>query len=59
MREGENMGEMSVFATKFNKRSVSLREFDEVLRFLKQHKEVTKKLSYFLTPFHIQKYMDY
>lgn len=42
MREGENMGEMSVFATKFNKRSVSLREFDEVLRFLKQHKEVTK-----------------
>lgn len=42
MREGEDMGEMSVFALKFNKRSVSLREFDEVLRFLKQHKEVTK-----------------
>ncbi len=42
MREGENMGEMSVVASKFKKRSVSLREFDEVLRFLKQHKEVSK-----------------
>lgn len=42
MREGENMGEMSVVASKFNKRSVSLREFDEVLKFLKQEKQITK-----------------
>ena len=36
------MGEMSIFASKFNKRSVSLREFDEVLKFLKQEKHVIK-----------------
>ena len=36
------MGEMSVYASKFNKRSVSLREFDEVLRFLRQHKDVIR-----------------
>jgi hypothetical protein len=36
------MGEMSVFASKFNKSSISLREFDEVLRYLKKHKKIVK-----------------
>ncbi|MHA1862833.1 MAG: hypothetical protein ACTSWA_03610 [Candidatus Thorarchaeota archaeon] len=40
--EGEIMGNMSVFASKFNKRSGSLREFDEVLKYLKHEKNITK-----------------
>ena len=36
------MGEMSVFASKFSSSSISLKEYDEVLRFLKKHKEVRK-----------------
>lgn len=34
------MGEMSMFASKFSSSSISLKEYDEVLRFLKKHKEV-------------------
>jgi len=33
---------MSVFASKFSSSSISLKEYDEVLRFLKKHKEVRK-----------------
>jgi len=36
------MGEMSVFASKFSSSSISLKEYDEVLRFFKKHKEVKK-----------------
>lgn len=34
------MGEMSMFASKFSSSSISLKEYDEVLRFFKKHKEV-------------------
>lgn len=34
------MGEMSVFASKFSTSSISLKEYDEVLRYLKKHKEI-------------------
>jgi len=37
------MGDMSVFASKFDRSSVSLREYDEVLRYLKKQKKVVKK----------------
>jgi len=33
---------MSVFASKFSSSSISLKEYDEVLRFFKKHKEVKK-----------------
>ena len=36
------MGEMSVFASKFSTSSISLKDYDEVLRFLKKQKEVRK-----------------
>lgn len=36
------MGEMSVFASQFSTSSISLKEYDEVLRFLKKQKEVRK-----------------
>lgn len=36
------MGEMSVFASKFNRSSISLKKYDEVLRFLRKNKKVSK-----------------
>jgi len=36
------MGEMSIFASKFNRNSVSLKEYDEVLLYLKKHKEIVQ-----------------
>lgn len=33
---------MSIFASKFSSSSISLKEYDEVLRFFKKHKEVRK-----------------
>lgn len=33
---------MSVFASKFNRSSISLRDYDEVLRYLKKHKKIVQ-----------------
>lgn len=36
------MGDMSVFASKFTRSSISLKEYDEVLRYLKKNKTIAK-----------------